>query len=342
MQDNPVYRCPIEIWNVIFALACEPGGRTAAAICGVSRYFYEAIKPHRLNSLAIYGKSRIAAFHRAMEIIPADVPRAKHLYIGLIPDLRVEDTQEVCDTIIDGWFHGREETGSDRDYQKTRGSDLFTFGPYSPEHEDFQGDVVGGIISQHRDTLQTLTYLTVANYINFKVFGCLPNLQDLAIVYLCHKSIFSEPYVDDTAHQRIQFPLLKRLHLSYFEAKFPFDPEDFRNFAPELTHLRISGRECFIRLENLPPRTKVLLQPIMTPGQEKRQLISQIYSGLSKKSSKKRTVMLEPGRREERRYGFFDALKDWLDVSDGGNAFWDSESIVTHDESGGGSFHLIN
>lgn len=50
---------------------------------------------------------------------------------------------------------------------------------------------------------------------------------------------------------------------------------------------------------------------------------------LSVPSYKERTVLLEPGHREDGRYGFFDALLDWLDVSSGGNAFWDRDNMVT-------------
>lgn len=90
---NPVCVVPPEVWEDIFTSACDPGGKTAAAISRVSRYFYDAIKPYRLTSLVICGESQIMAFHNAMKVMPLDVPRAKHLYIALFPDSYVGDTQ---------------------------------------------------------------------------------------------------------------------------------------------------------------------------------------------------------------------------------------------------------
>jgi hypothetical protein len=49
-------------------------------------------------------------------------------------------------------------------------------------------------------------------------------------------------------------------------------------------------------------------------------------------SYRERTTLLEPGHREEGRYGVFDALLDWLDVSTGGNAFWGKGNRVIIDD----------
>lgn len=326
---NPVYLIPIEIWDVILDLACDPRGLTAAAISRVSRYFNNAIKPRRLSSLVIYGESQIVAFHRAMKVMPLDVPRANHLYIGLIPDSYARGAHQVCHSVIDGWIQDLEETQDQRDRRISQHSKLSTFGPHPGHYVHIQWDDVGGIISHHRETLQTLTYLTTGSVITPDVFGWLPRLKDLTIVCLRYKSMFRHVGINHPLHQTTQFPILERLHLSYFNTKPLFDHDEFRRVAPKLTHFRISGRKCYLKYEKLPLRTKILIQPILLSSQEQEPQLRHLREILSVPSYEKRTVLLEPGHREDQRYGFFDALLDWLDVSAGGSSFWGRGNEVT-------------
>jgi len=323
---------PVEIWNPIFAQACDPRGKVAAAISQVSRYFYQVIGPYRFASLVIYGESQIVAFHEAMEVMPPNVPRAKHLYIGFIPESRVAATRPVCDAVIEGWIQHREETETQRDDRTNQNSTLSNFGMYPQEYDSIQGVAVAGIIFQHRGTLETLTYLTPVSYVNFEMFGCLSSLRDLTVVCLCYKSTFYEIHHSNPLHRQTQFPSLERLHLSYFDTKPLFDHNEFRRVAPKLTHLRLSGRKCFPQFEKLLPDTKVLVQVILLSSQEQPHQLGWLRRILSTQQYKQRLKLLEPGHREDCRYGFFDALLDWLDVSTGGNAFWGDSDQVTIDE----------
>jgi len=323
-------RLPIEIWNAILPQACDLRGRTAAAISRVSRYFYGAIKPYRFTSLVIYGESQIWAFHEAMKIMPPDIPRAKHLYIALIPDVDAVHTDPVCDAVIDGRIHDRDLTPTEDDQRVRRNRNLSNFGTCPAEYADIQWDDVAGIIFHHRETLKTLTYLTTVGHIDFEVFGCLPSLRDLTVVCLHYRSTL---FMFHNKHlQQIQFPQLTRLHLSYCDLEPLFRHDEFRRVAPKLTHLRISGRKCYPELEKLHPDTKVLVQMILMSNQEQRAQVSYMRGILS--NQPERITLLEPGRKEDGRYGFFDALLDWLDVSTGGNAFWgdDGRQVVTIDE----------
>ena len=324
---------PAEIWDAIFVEACDLRGRNAAAISQVSRYFRQAIRPHRLASLVIYGARQIVAFHEAMKEMPPDVPRAKHLYIGLIPDVYVTDTHPVCDEVIDGWTQHREETEAQRDNRIRRDSTLFTSAKYLEGCFTIQRVAVAGIISQHSTTLQTLTYLTPVDYISFKMFGCLPHLKDLAIVCLrLHRSNFEEISYNDPLHQQVQFPLLERFHLSYFYTGALFHYDEFRRVAPNLRHLRLSEPRCSLEPEKLHPHTKVLVQLIPTPGRGQQEEVSYLREILSDRRYRERIVLLGLGHREDGKYGFFDALLDWLDVSTGGNAFWGVTDQVTIDD----------
>jgi len=323
---------PIEIWNTILPQACDLRGRTAAAISQVSRYFYEAIKPYRFGaSLVIYGESRIRAFHEAMKVMPPDIPRAKHLYIALIPDVDVVHTDPVCDAVIDGRIHDRDLTPTEDDQRARQNKSLSINGMCPQEYNTIQYCDVAGIIFHHRETLQTLTYLTTTGYIGFGVFGHLPSLKELTVVCLRYKATFYE--VHHSKHPRqTQFPQLARLHLSYFDLEPLFRHDEFRRVAPKLTHLRISGRKCYPELEKLHPDTKLLVQMILMSSQEQQVLVPYMRRVLL--NQPERITLLEPGHREEWRYGFFNALEDWLDVSTGGNVFWGNEDrqVVTIDE----------
>jgi hypothetical protein len=328
-----VHLCPTEIWDRIFSLVCDPTGMTAAAISRVSRYFYKIVGPYRLRSLVIHGESQIMAFNRAMKVMPSDVPRARHLCISLTSD-NVRNTQRVCHSVTDEWIRHIEETQDKRDLQRIQSGYVTEYGYYPPGYGYYlpgcpsvQQASVNGIISQHRKTLKTLTYITTVSHISLEMFGRLPNLRDLTIVSLCYGSRFEKEF-----RRKTEFPRLERLHLSCFDTKPLFDYDEFRRVAPKLTHLRISGRECYPQYEKLPLRTMVLLQPIQIRSWEQERQLSHIRGILSVPSYKERTVLLEPGHREHGRYGFFDALLDWLDVSAGGNAFWGQDSTVTVDD----------
>ena len=324
-------RLPIEIWNAILPQACDLRGRTAAAISQVSRYFYGAIKPYRFTSLVIYGESRIWAFHEAMKIMPPDIPRAKHLYIALIPDLDAVHTDPVCDAIIDGWIHDRDLTPTERDQRMRQDWSLSNFGMYQAKNTGIQRDAVAGIIFHHRESLQTLTYLATVGHINFEVFGCLPSLRDLTIVCLRYNGTFYQVY--HSKHpQQAQFPQLARLHLSYFDLEPLFRHDEFRRVAPKLTHLRISGRKCYPELEKLHPNTKILVQMVLMSIQDQQTQVPYMRRIILNQPG--RITLLEPGHREYGRYGFFDALLDWLNVSTGGDAFWGDEDrqVVTINE----------
>jgi len=321
---HPLDLFPTEIWNVILPQTCDLRGRNAAAIAQVSRYFYAVIKPYRFTSLVICGESRIAAFHEAMKVMPPDVPRAKHLYIALIPT----GTDPVCDAIIDGRIRDRDPAAWMPWMRQNR--DLPGFGIDPGKYTDIQRGAVAGIIFHHRESLQTLTYLTTINHIDFGVFGCLPSLRDLTIVSH-YEAVFSQVH-DSKYPRQAQFPQLARLHLSYFDFGPLFSHDEFRRVAPKLTHLRISGRKCYPELEKLHPDTKLLVQMILLTGQDRQTQVPHMKRILL--NQPERITLLEPGRKEEKKYGLFDALLDWRDISAGGDSFWGDgdRQVVTIDE----------
>jgi hypothetical protein len=324
---------PTELWDVIFTDVCDLRGKNAATVSQVSRSFRQAIAPYRLRSLVIYGEGQIEAFHEAVKKMPPDVPRARHLFIGLIPYSAVKDTRPVCDAVIDGWVQHRKETQVQREDRIRQDTILLRSGEQPERCARTQRVVVAKIISQHSATLQTLTYLTPVNNISFHTFGCLPHLKDLSIVSLRRgRLICYQVYSSDPLHRQTQFPSLERLHLSYIDNKLLFRHDEFRRVAPNLRHLRLSDGRCELQFEKLHPHTKVLIQMPLMSRKEQGVQVSHMREILSDERYRQRVVWLGLGYREDGRYGFFDALLDWLDVSTGGNAFWGATDQITVDE----------
>lgn len=270
---------------------------------------------YRLSSEVIYGESEIVAFNEELKTMPPDAPRSKHLFIGLIPDHDAEGARKVCNSILEGLVLGREETDNQRAERTRRNSHLSTFCPVLGYSPDIWQDSVGGIISQHRDTLESLTYLTTTNHIDFRIFGRLPNLRDLTIVRLGSDDMLYHAGRDNNRNrQHTQFPSLERLRLSHFAVSPDFMPDDFRHLSPNLTHLHISGRMCYPGFDRLPRDTRVWLQPILNSRETWRVGVPGFKRILAVQGDMERTTILEPVNSEEGIYGFFDALLDWLDV----------------------------
>jgi hypothetical protein len=235
------------------------------------------------------------------------------------------------DAIIDGWIQHREETIIRRDNQILQSSTLSVLEMRPAEFTDIQYSVVREIISQHSAILQTLTYLTPIHSISFHIFGHLPHLKDLTIVCLCIRSTSYEVDHNNPLHRLTQFPSLERLHLSYFYTKPLFRHDEFRRVAPNLRYLRLSGRIFDSQFEKLHPQAKVLVQTISVSSREQRVGAPHLRGFLSDQRHRERIVLLEPGHREDGRYGFFDALLVWLDVSTGGNGFWGATDQIMID-----------
>ena len=98
----------------------------------------------------------------------------------------------------------------------------------------------------------------------------------------------------------------------------------------------MSGHRFSPEYDKLPTScTRVLIQPVTTSLWEQGGRVSQAREILSKGPDRVETVLLEPGPRDEERYGFSDALLDWLDVSAGGDAFWDGTNTAAPEVSQG-------
>ncbi|EPQ53782.1 hypothetical protein GLOTRDRAFT_122278 [Gloeophyllum trabeum ATCC 11539] len=58
---------PIETWQTVFSYACTDGGLTAASLAITCRYFRDAIKPIRFQSVKLVGMTHLLSFSRFLE-----------------------------------------------------------------------------------------------------------------------------------------------------------------------------------------------------------------------------------------------------------------------------------
>ncbi|TFK26173.1 hypothetical protein FA15DRAFT_667666 [Coprinopsis marcescibilis] len=72
---------PLEIWMRICYLACTDTGTTGRTLPLVSRFMYQASKPHRLRSVAIKGVLQIVSFVRHLEALPERHRQVESLYL---------------------------------------------------------------------------------------------------------------------------------------------------------------------------------------------------------------------------------------------------------------------
>ena len=79
-------RLPVEVCTRIFSFACVDGGRTGCAIADVCRYFYRAVLPVQLHSVALLGSVKMTIF--LTRVLGRRSPahhRVRHLFLAKSP-----------------------------------------------------------------------------------------------------------------------------------------------------------------------------------------------------------------------------------------------------------------
>ena len=74
-------RCPIEVWNQIFTLACTNNGFTGRSLSLASRYIHDTSKPAKLQSLSATKPQQIHGLARLIANTPPEYRRVRHLFI---------------------------------------------------------------------------------------------------------------------------------------------------------------------------------------------------------------------------------------------------------------------
>ena len=72
---------PVEIWHIIFSLACTDDGTTGRSLSLVSTYIREISAPFKYRSIAITHWSQIIAFSKIFCKLPASQKRTIFLFV---------------------------------------------------------------------------------------------------------------------------------------------------------------------------------------------------------------------------------------------------------------------
>jgi hypothetical protein len=104
-------KCPIEIWQEIFAIACTDAGLTGRSLSLVSKHFNDISGPLKYQSIAITRWRQLFAFSQTFSQLPDFQKKIKYLFIHCpYPFMDVEDDPRLADPF------DSDEEDSDSDY----------------------------------------------------------------------------------------------------------------------------------------------------------------------------------------------------------------------------------
>jgi hypothetical protein len=80
-MDSNIFQVPVEIWHLIFSLACTDDGSTGRSLSLVSTYFRDISAPFKYQSIAITDWSQIIAFSQFFCKLPASQKKTVYLFV---------------------------------------------------------------------------------------------------------------------------------------------------------------------------------------------------------------------------------------------------------------------
>lgn len=89
---------PVEIWDMVFRLACQDGGSTGRSLAQVSRYIRHISASVQYFSLTIRGAKQVESFLAMVDQAPPDSVRIQHLFITL-PEENFIDNDDLTATL---------------------------------------------------------------------------------------------------------------------------------------------------------------------------------------------------------------------------------------------------
>ena len=75
-----IYKCPIEIFNEIFSMACTDGGKTGHLLSTVSKHIRKVSKVFKYQTLRVK-QTQLHPLTRVLHSLPLNARRVVHLYI---------------------------------------------------------------------------------------------------------------------------------------------------------------------------------------------------------------------------------------------------------------------
>ncbi|KAJ7066431.1 hypothetical protein C8F01DRAFT_1123227 [Mycena amicta] len=241
---------PPEVCGHIFSFACTDTGTTGRSLSLVSRYIHNTSAPHKLQSVALFGRPQYLAFAALLHRTPPHLRGTRFLYIG--GQESEEKLQEVVDDAYREWHAARlsyyalkKTTKDSEDLDQVRESvhrlqavgqaKLLAFGQTSAD----------AVLSILRDLAPSLQVLDIAlnEYAAEKLVDvvALPNLCDLTT--RCGFPLRNNSYTTSALEP---CRTLRHLHIVetsqqwHWTTKFFEGASGIAQFAPSLTHLRFS------------------------------------------------------------------------------------------------------
>ncbi|KDQ62124.1 hypothetical protein JAAARDRAFT_30031 [Jaapia argillacea MUCL 33604] len=240
-------RCPPEICEEIFTLACMDGGYTGRSLSLVSKYIRNASETVRFQSIAVSGLAQVRALAAVLEGASAHPHHVRHLFLSYCDPSRSETPREARTSSNPGWPNIRGRFRRRQSYVETpshggEGWDKEQMKRLSSARlssERIQ-QAVTRIFRIVGHSLETLTMVMPQSRGSVLPAIPLPVLTELTVY-----SIWGDQttYITPT----LPYPSLRRLHLAgrYFhESQIP----EIASACPSLTHLRLSGLEDGIHL----------------------------------------------------------------------------------------------
>lgn len=261
-----------------------------------------------------------------------DIRRCQHLFLS---DVDEEIAERI--RIFNAKRKALAQAGDPKQYDKDLELEALAFTSYSDnDDERSMYGCLRRIVELNASTLETLaiSVMHIQTTILFPI--SFPLLVDLSLISL---NLFGHPHLELSDAPFPSLPALRRLHVvCLWEASFM---HSISQIAPHLTHFRVTGKGCiaFLPLEFLPESIKkVLVQPSYlwnsTPGLNQLRYQTMTLRTIAQAREQEicpHIIMLSPrdkpswlaGGIEFWDYGFHDALRDWRDMVEGEEIFWD-------------------
>lgn len=199
----PMDRCPVEICNEIFRLACSDNGYTGRSLSLVSKFVRETSQASKLQSLSVIGYEQLIGLASALDNIHPTLRQVRYIFISA---------------------HARRTA----------------FDPKALAPEYTRRESAYAAFARILRAISPTVEILHAFFIFYRQFPLLPVSLPLLHELTLHGPLEVREAAPDT--QSIQFPSLRHLHLtSFYSPTHLF--QQILKLAPSLLHLRISAPE---------------------------------------------------------------------------------------------------
>lgn len=334
-------KLPPELCARIFQFACTDSGYTGRSLSLVSRYIHETSQPAKLQSIALVGRKQILDFAVLLSRTPAHLRTTRYLFVN------GQETKTEWKQLMDEAYGGPEKAA---EYRRKCAILL-------PPDEVRRMQALQSEIMQEEDKANRFLDrfgAEGARAVESILRGVGPTLELLDVALNEHvamrmSSTLSLPRLLDLT-TRCSFPLepmggtlllapcpsLHRLHIVEVTTQRPWTTSFFKNgisqFAPALTHLRLSGlRNGISALIELPATLQqVVIKPGVPPASNARYMVVAAYRQLLHQARELRDLAPDVVvlRRADDHFPTQDVYyREWVEKAAGGPSDWDVSDL---------------